>query len=438
MAGRMRSAILIAVSLIVVTATAAFAAITWTPALTSAPAQIGPNYTWNYGNGLSNTSTYVEALWASDCVPPTSTCSTFATDAGPYQGVYVQRQLISGGAWSSPKRLNPTTQHAERTTLTSAGNAVYAGWVSQTSYDAYDPTLPRAFYVRPSTDQGGTWGKTIAVTPKTGRVDYPILASSGTNVYAIWTDANTGKIRLRISNDSGITWNTPTTIGTTTSGTSSAGEGFYGFPTIAASGTNLIASWFTTATGGQAVAVSNTSGTSWTKTTLTSASPNDTIRYAQAGGASDGASSRVAVAYTDATALKVAVYTGAGSPVIRTVASFPLVVGAKTYAGSYGPVVQPVGASGLIVAMPGCITSSACDYNLKTDRVDMLATGSADGGTSWSTPAVLGSSAVKTAPINDSPSIITTSSTKSYVMWNGWQANYFNYRLFLRTGAGTP
>ena len=67
----------------------------------------------------------------------------------------------------------------------------------------------------------------------------------------------------------------------------------------------------------------------------------------------------------------------------------------------------------------------------------MLEPGSADNGTSWSTAVVLGSSAVTTARINDSPSIITTSSTKSYVEWNGWQASYANCGLSLRC-AGSP
>lgn len=442
MARRMRSAILIAVSLVVMTATAALAAITWTPSLSSAPAKVGPNYTWNYGNGLESTSTYVETLWASDCIKPTNSCSTWASDTGPYQGVYFQRSPIAGTpSWSSPKRLNPGTQHAERTAIAAAGDAVYAAWTSQTSYDHYDASKPRQLFVRPSNDQGATWGTTVALSPKSGRVDYPIIAASGDNVFAIWTDANTGNVKLRISNDKGVTWNAMTTIGTTTSGTSSAGEGFYGFPTIAASGTNVVASWFTDVAGAQAIAVSNNSGTSFTTTTLTAASPNDTIRYASAGGANDGVSNRVAVAYTDATAVKVAVYSGSGAPVIHTVAALPLVLGGKTYTGSYGPVVQPVGTSGLIVAMPACIDTSLandCNYNSKLDRTDMLETDSANGGTSWSTPVVLGSSSTKGSPINDSPSIVTTSSSASYVEWNGWQANYFNYRLFLRQGAGTP
>lgn len=70
MSRRTRSVIPIAVAMVVLTATSALAVITWTPALTLAPAKVGPNYTWNYGNGLADTSTYVETLRASDCIKP--------------------------------------------------------------------------------------------------------------------------------------------------------------------------------------------------------------------------------------------------------------------------------------------------------------------------------------------------------------------------------
>ena len=225
----------------------------------SAQTKVGPIDTWNYGNSLEGTSTKLVSVFATDCVPPSSTCSTFASDTGPYQGVYAMRSNItSPPAWSAPKRLSQATLHSERPTLASDGNTVYAGWVTQTSYDKYDPAAARVFYVRTSTDEGATWGPTVRVSPATGRVDYPILAAAEGHVYAIYTDANTGNIRLATSVNNGSTWTTKT-VGKTTSDAGD-GEGFYGFPTIGASGTNVAIGWFADNNGMKVGKVSNNSG----------------------------------------------------------------------------------------------------------------------------------------------------------------------------------
>src|SRR5215470_1426952 len=154
----------LALALSVLLAGTALAAITF-----GTQTNVGPIYTWNYGNSLESTSSKLEALWASDCIPPSDTCSTYASDTGPYQGVYIQRSNIADPpSWSAAKRLSQATLHSERPTLATDGDYVYAGWVTQTSYDSYDPAAKRVFYVRASADQGATWGATIRVSPSTG------------------------------------------------------------------------------------------------------------------------------------------------------------------------------------------------------------------------------------------------------------------------------
>ena len=71
-------------------------------------------------------------------------------------------------------------------------------------------------------------------------------------------------------------------------------------------------------------------------------------------------------------------------------------------------------------------------------RWDLEWAESADGGGHWFQAQTIGSSASSATRVNDWPSVIWPSAGTRYVAWNGWTANTSNYRLFLRTGSGTP
>jgi hypothetical protein len=401
---------------------------------------VGGNYSWNYGNSLEKSScsgtTYLNSLYATDYVK-----GTFAGDSGPYQGAYVTRANITGSplAWSAPKRVNPGTQHAERTTLAADANYVYAGYVSQTSYDNYDPAAKRVFYVKTSADCGATWGAAVRVSPGTGRVDYPILAADGGNVYATWVNGATGDVKFAKSVDHGATW-PATTVGTTTSkDPADTAEGFYGYPTVAASGVNVAIGWFTNNAGRQVVRGSSNSGTSFAaEVEVTATSPNDTIHYMTGGGQEDGVNDRVALAYTSATAVQVRVWDGSWGTA-QTVQTIGSTIDATTFSGSYGPAPLPYGTNSIMVVYPNCNattgTTNDCEYADSKVRTSLVLEDSVTG-TFGDSAARTVASAVQHRYLNDSPSIVTNG-TSRFVLYNGWTANYFYYRTFMKQANGT-
>ena len=102
---------------------------------------------------------------------------SFATDHGPYQGVFVRSSSDKGQSWSAPVRVSQAKRQAERGALAASGSSLYAAWVTQKSYDHYDPAQPRTLWFRANT--GGGWGATIQLTKSKGRVDAPSVAASG-------------------------------------------------------------------------------------------------------------------------------------------------------------------------------------------------------------------------------------------------------------------
>ena len=435
----------VALLALVVTAGVALAAITLDvsdPAL--AGGKVGGNYTWNYGNSLESTScdstTNLNALYATDDIK-----GTFASDAGPYQGVYATYADSSGSplSWSKPKRVSQSTIHAERPSLAADGSNVFALWVSQTSYDAYDSSAKRVAYVRTSPDCGATWNPIVKLTSGRGQVDYPILAADDGYAYVIYTNAKTGDVKIAISIDGGAVW-TQSVVGSTTSiNASDTGEGYYSYPSIAASGANVAAGWYTDSAGRQVVIGSDDHGTTWSsEVAVTATSPNDTIHYMNAGGQSDGTANRIALAYTTDTGVEVREWNGASLSAAKAVMSYgTAVTGAGTFNGSYGPAPLPYATTGLTLAFPNCQDTSLtndCNYLKSQDRTSMLLEDSPAGTFADSSPVVV-ASAVQHRYINDSASIVTLgtgSSAVRYVMYNGWTYNYFYYRQFIKLASG--
>ena len=115
----------------------------------------GPSSTWSYGSELArsitSTSTrYLQAVYTTDRVG-----GRFATDHGPYLGVYYIRSASSTGTtWSTPVRINPSTRHGDDATIATSGSYVYVAWVSQTKWVNFNPSAPRALYIRVNSNYG--------------------------------------------------------------------------------------------------------------------------------------------------------------------------------------------------------------------------------------------------------------------------------------------
>ncbi|TMK85300.1 MAG: exo-alpha-sialidase [Actinobacteria bacterium] len=193
MSGRARRLVFSAVISVVVLAGVARPGSAFALQAASAP------FSWNPGKSLATAGGRLLSAWASDCPPPSGAC---ATDRSPKMGVFVQRSPAGAvpAAWGKPKRMSPGDVQAERPSIAADGNLAVVGWVTQTSYLHYSPTARRSFWIRVSTDHGATWRAPHRVSPSNGRVDYPRLAVQGHEIFAVWTNANNGAIRLATTN----------------------------------------------------------------------------------------------------------------------------------------------------------------------------------------------------------------------------------------------
>src|SRR5262245_45987953 len=275
----------------------------------------GDPYSWNPGKALAVTTGHLVSAWASDCPPPTRAC---ARETSPTIRVFVQRSAANRvpAVWGRPVRVSPLDVHAERVTLSADGALVAVGWVTQRSYLHYDPTARRVFWVRVSSDRGRHWRKAVRMTLPRGRVDYPRLAVSDGTIYAVWTNADTGDIRLAKTSDEGTTW-AKVTLEQTSSRSDGPREGFAGLPDVGASGGNVAVIWYANQTGATHAVFSDDGGAGLmagtvAATTLVGSSPNDGRRYAAAAGSPIDGDGRVAVAYTTTGAVVVRVWDGTG------------------------------------------------------------------------------------------------------------------------------
>jgi len=419
--------------IVTVISSGAAAAVDWTAIQTA-----GAPYSWNPGKALvAPTGTLVSA-WASDCPPPKHAC---ATETGPTMRVFVQRSQASAvpAAWGRPARVSPRDVHAERVSLAADGDLVAVGYVTQRSYLHYDATAPRVFWVRISTDRGWHWRRAQRMSLSGGRVDYPRIAVADGKIFAVWTNADTGGIRLAVTTDLGGSW-AKGTIGTTTSRSDGTRAGYAGFPDIGASGGNVGVIWFSAPSGATVAVFSSSGGTDLfgqaaAATTLVGGSPNDGQRYAAAAGSVSG-DGRIVVAFTTNGQLLVRVWSGAQFGPEREVATFPAVFADVTYAGAYGPAVLPAGSGDeLVVAFAGCRATGAsdpCDPSDTRARIDVLYAESDNGGASWTPVQRLADGTVGPYPTNDEPSIAMTSGVRR-VAFDSYGSTFERYRVRMRS-----
>ncbi|MEX0990804.1 MAG: hypothetical protein WD004_00840 [Actinomycetota bacterium] len=308
---------MLAVAFVVLAALPALAGLTWDPAATARTANrprtcyTTPNTCtdsgFTYTNGettiaASNNGTthYLHSLTFSDKPPGdssntyvsyTTDCSTKndpLTGTPPYcSGVYYTRSSDSGATWTGgdvgvdAKRVGPGTLHITRGGIAASGQYVYVVYVTTVGYwSSMCAKDARVLYVVRNTDYGasGSWDTPIQLTSSSGRVDYPSIAASGTNVYVVNTDSDTGKIMFHRSTNNGSTFasqgigftqntydnnTSPGSPGCPSPPTPDGLEGFDGAPVVAGDGTTVGAAWVRS-TGGKVVAkLSSDNGVTW-------------------------------------------------------------------------------------------------------------------------------------------------------------------------------
>ncbi len=429
-----RRGVVLGLGLIVATAVPSFASITWGP-----PAALPRPYSWNYGNALDATGAPGTArfrltdVFVSDATTPQAAFATSSHD---------------GVAWSTPKRLSTRDVNAENATVAAAGSRLVAGWM--TGFSPYDRAgAPRRIQVTVSSDRGATWGSPKGLSPRGGAIDYPVVAAAKTsfgpiNLYAVWVDADTGKVTFR--ERSGTTgWSAPIALGATTRKLST---GFSGFANIAAVGDLIAVAWIADEDGtlkARAIDLSG-SGSPTAAATAGEWGPRTTmtphVSLAQHGypvaSASRLVPGVVTIAWNTNTGLVYAAVTA------ETIAPGAVMVwhegtaGGATYTGGYAAAVEPA-PGGFVAMWAACRDRSLrrdCNVRKSEARIDLLSATSTDGVT-FTAPILVAGAGTPGRRINDAPSLFATGD-HVYAQYNSSTSNGSNEDVFSRVATGSP
>jgi hypothetical protein len=408
------------IAAVVFAPTGASAAVTWGPQREVAP------WSWQAGGSLALTGGTVHALYTTDRVE-----GSFATDRGPYMGLYLVSSEDRGLSWSAPTRVSQPQKHADRGAVAASGDRLYAAWVTQRSYERFDPGAPRVLYVRANTNGGGpnAWGPVIRLSKQKGRVDAPAIAATGNRVFVAWTDAASGDVRLAFSDDAGATW-TRKVVGKA-KGSDPGGEGRLGLPAVAATGSAVGVTWLASPSGGVKARLSTNGGSAW----------RPTVSLAGSGGRANGGSpsaagagDTLAFAWTTGPGVWARTWTGGAWSPSRRLATFG---GGGTYRGGYDAEVAITPAGRLGVAWSGCRTAG-CNLDSTLARVDLLWSGSSDGGASWRTPQLVRGTQQPDQRISDGASAAWLDADTRILLYDAWVPGFTTYRLVARMGNGPP
>lgn len=417
------TALVAALAAVLVVAQGAFAAIDWGPVR-----QVSPSYTYNYGSSLARSTksitSFLHASYTSIRIG-----GDFVDDNGPFAGVYYRRGNSSGSDWGTPKRLNPTGKHADYGAVVSSGKVVYAAYVSIEHWINYDPAEPRGITLRINSNHGASsaW-LSRKINPFGERVDRPALAPWGARgVLMTYTNATTGEIILVTCGDLTVESSgcSAGVMGTTTRLAFNPEDGFEGLPVVTASGGTIALAWLDAPEGGISYVTKVTEG-GWTDPAPLTTGIADGLSAAAKGG-------RFAFAWTEDDGVKLRMWsTGGGLGATRAVAS---VSSTGTYKAAYSTAVALAGTDTVGVAFAACRRADCAGGS--STGVDLRWRQSGNDGSSWGSASTVGSySASSDRRINDFPSVVMTSATKRFVMFNIANPAFTKFRVVLRVGTG--
>jgi hypothetical protein len=422
-----------AVVLVVAGAGTSQAAITWGP-----QSDLPRAYTWNYGNAMDFTGTpgttfRLTDVFVSDATLPQA---AFATSSG------------NGTSWTASRRLSPRTVNAEAPTIAAAGRTPIAGWM--TGFSAYDPAgAPRRVQIVISSDRASTWGRPKNLSARGGAVDYPVVAAAKTsfgtiNLYAVWVDAETGKVLFR-ERASGSPWSAPIRLGLTTRATST---GYSGLASIAAVGDLVVVAWIADGQGTvKARAIDLfASGSATAAATRTAWGDRramaEPVALRQHGAPVVSASRLVpgvaTIAWSAPGRQVFARVTGeAISPGVTTIVQDGPAAGFD-YTGGYATAVEPAPGGGFVAMWAACrdtILRHDCNVRRPEARIDLLS--AAWSGSAFDPPALVASAKVAAQRINDAPSIVATPGYV-YAQYDGSTSSGSDYDVFARVATSGP
>lgn len=214
-------------------------------------------------------------------------------------------------------------------------------------------------------------------------------------------------------------------------------EGFSGLPSVATTnnGADVGVTWIDDAAGKVVYAVSmNNGGTFGAPGTLLAADGADNNGYPQAA----ALGSRIVFSWTSPDLAQLAVYdtsTDSLGP-IRTIADCTSTINGQAYTGCEGANVALDGTSTIGVSLSLCFgaTSFPCNWLQNKDRESLVYFKSTNNGSSWEAPVnVQVPASAQATYINDFASSVFVGG-KVYVYWNGWNALYADYHVYLKVG----
>jgi hypothetical protein len=180
--------------------------------------------------------------------------------------------------------------------------------------------------------------------------------------------------------------------------------------------------------------VSKNSGAGYTKVTIPASNAGDN----DGGWANcDARGTRVGVTWNEADGVYYAEYNTATDS-FTTPRKRIYDFAGSGYLASYSGAVALNGTGKVGIAAPLCKTDG-CDYTSNSTRIDLKWLESTNSGGTWGAAEAVANSTAQASggkTLNDSPSPLYWDANTRFVLYNGWNANYGNYRLYLSTGKG--
>jgi hypothetical protein len=454
MVRRLRRGAALAVAVVVLTVSAAFA-YSWDKPNTGAadPGRLGPNYTWNNGDPVLGVTAdgAISAVYVSDYVK-----GVFADDvSGPYMSTFYTRSTNQGLTWSKPVKLNGQ-YHADRVTLTASGHNLTTFFMSQQHYWAtpggstFKTGEPRYVYFRTSTADGtaGTFSaaKKLPGQTQTSRGDYLYSASDGSLVVVAVTNTQNGNIWTWRSTNGGTSFTGPIQAGTTTATDTASGYvgGFSGLPAVAVHGSTVVVGWTSTAAGRVSAAVSTDSGATYgAPTQLEASGGNANNGYVQADDRTGD--NRMALTWTTPDAAYLRIYDDGSDTwgTKRTITTFPdgdAAVGNTYDKGGEGAIVALGSGNTIGVTLSECNTANGftCNNPQLSDvkaREQLVWRESSDNGASWGNAEIIAPvGSGKGQYIHNYGDVLYLGNGKPFVTWNAHNAAYSAYTTQIRVG----
>jgi hypothetical protein len=425
--------LMLGLAIAITTSGSSLAAISWGP-----QADLPRAYSWNYGNAMDFTGKTPATFRLTD---------VFVSDATIPQAAFATSSH-DGVRWSAPIRLSGGDVNAESPTVASAEGKLIAGWM--TGFSPYDPAgARRRVQIAVSSDRGSTWGRPKNLSAGGGAVDYPVVAAAATmydtiNLYAVWVDADTGKVTFRERSD-GTPWSAPIALGATTRKTSA---GYSGLANIAAVGDLIAVAWIADADGtvkaraiDLAASGSPTAAATrgdWGASTAMAERASLRQHGAPVVAASRAVPGVATISWNTGTSQVYTAVTGETiAPDVTTIWLDGPAAG-HTYAGGYATVVEPA-PGGFVAIWAACRDTTLvhdCNVRRSAARVDLLSSTSPDGVT-FADPILVSGAGKTNRRINDAPSIVATAD-HVYTQYDGSTATGSDYDVFARVATGTP